>query len=90
VNSGFVLAFMRGLATMNLVEVTIRLMLAREEGRSNALTAGVMPNSWRIQAACRASTEWIPTAAVRTAFDRSFGAWPLYAATARSSKATAV
>ena len=76
--------------TMNWVEATIRLIFAREAGGSNAFTAGVIPNSSRIQAACRASTEWMPTAAARTASDRSFGACPLYAATARSSSATAV
>jgi hypothetical protein len=74
---GFFFDLMCGLATMNFVEATIRLMLARDAGWSNACTAGVIPNSSRIQAACRASTEWMPTAAARTAFDCSFGACPL-------------
>src|SRR4249920_1047331 len=74
---GFDLAFVCGCRAMKCVDATVRLMLAREAGWSNACTAGVIPNNSRIQAACRASTEWMPTAAASTARERSLGACPL-------------
>ena len=66
-----------GLATMNLVDATSRVTCARDAGWSKACTAGVIPKSSRIQAACRASTEWMPTAAASTAFDFSLRRLPL-------------
>jgi hypothetical protein len=48
---GFSLAFIRGVETMKFVEATIRVICARDAGRSNAFTAGVIPNSCRIHAA---------------------------------------
>ncbi len=74
---GFDLAFIFGWATMKCVDATIWSTLCLVAGLSKALTAGVIPNNSRIQAAWRASTEWIPTAAARTALDCSFGACPL-------------
>ena len=74
---GFAVPFMSGWATMKCVEATIRLICPREAGWSKACTAGVTPKSSRIQAACRASTEWMPTAAAKTASDWSLGACPL-------------
>jgi hypothetical protein len=48
---GFRLTFVFGRLTMKCVEATILSTLAREAGLSKASTAGVIPKSWRIQAA---------------------------------------
>jgi len=53
---GFDLAFMLGWATMKCVEATMWSTLCLVAGLSKALTAGVIPNSFRTQAAWRAST----------------------------------
>ena len=63
--------------TMKFVEATILLISGRDCGRSNAAVAGTLPFRYRIQAAWRASTVWIPSADVSTAFDFSRRAWPL-------------
>ena len=57
---------------------------------SNAAGAGFLPRMLRIQAAWRASTEWIERAAWITGSCFSRGPWPAYADTPRSSTAIAV
>ena len=56
-----------GRATMKLVERTSFRISPLGLASSNGLAAGGTPKRWRIHAACRASTEWIATAAARTA-----------------------
>jgi len=66
---GFSFPDVFGLEVMNPVDCTVRRICARDSGGSNARWAGTIPNRYRIQAACRASIEWIEMATPRTPFD---------------------
>jgi hypothetical protein len=73
VKPGLCLELMTGpRSTTKWVELTISTTLASGSGSSNAVLAGTIPASLLNQAACRASTEWIATAAARNS-----GAWSL-------------
>ena len=74
---GFFLAFTFGCATTKWVEATIDRTSEMDFPSSNAAAAGVTPARYRIQAACRASTEWIEMAAASRAGDLMRAAWPL-------------
>ncbi len=77
VNGGAFAALVRGLLTTKRVFPTRRSVSASLDGWSNGSTAGCSPAMYRIQAAWRASTEWMPTAAASTSGDSILGAWPL-------------
>jgi hypothetical protein len=90
VKRGRLRARIRGWAAMKRVDATMRSISRRGRASSKAPATGRIPNRCRIHAAWRASTEWIETAAASTASESIRGASFLYAATARSSSATAV
>ena len=53
---------------MKRVFATIDSTCGRDSASSNDRAAGVIPKRYRIHAACRASTEWIDTAATSNGF----------------------
>src|SRR5205823_14563217 len=63
---GFVVDVLLGCAVTKCVEATIAFTSGIGFPWSNAVAAGVTPARNRIQAACRASTEWIEIAAARS------------------------
>jgi len=82
VNLGERFRVVRGVfRTMKRVDATVFSTASRPSASSNAFAAGRTPTRWRIQAAWRASTLWIPTAACSTAGALMCGACALYAAT---------
>jgi hypothetical protein len=59
------------------VRSTIRVVRAREIGSSNGPATGALPASRRIQAAWRASTEWMAIADSRYPRSAMRGTWAL-------------